>query len=231
MKRRKVCANGHVFFKSSDCPTCPRCEAARRPAEGFLAELAAPARRALQGAGLTTLARVAKKREHELLELHGMGQNAIARLRALLREEGLKMKKDENKTKPTQVSVAEFLKKKATGQQLADSQELIKLFREITGEPPKMWGPSIVGFGSYHYVYESGREGDAPLLGFSPRKPEMVLYVMPCEDNPGLKKKLGKHRQSVSCIYIRKLDDIDRDALKELAQASVKSTREKYPAR
>jgi len=137
----------------------------------------------------------------------------------------------ENKTKPTKVSVAEFLKKKATGQQLADSQELVKMFRDITGSPPKMWGPSIVGFGSYHYVYESGREGDAPLLGFSPRKPEMVLYVMPCGDPPGLRKKLGKCKMSVSCIYIRKLDDIDRAVLKELAQAAVKDLRARYPER
>jgi hypothetical protein len=135
----------------------------------------------------------------------------------------------ENKTKPTKVSVADFLKKKANGQQLADSQELVKMFREITGSPPKMWGPSIVGFGSYHYVYESGREGDAPLLGFSPRKPEMVLYVMPCGDPPGLRKKLGKCRQSVSCIYIKKLDDIDRAVLRKLAQAAVKDLRARYP--
>lgn len=137
----------------------------------------------------------------------------------------------ENKTKPTKVSVTDFLKRKATPQQLADSRELIKMFSEITGSRPKMWGPSIVGFGSYHYVYESGREGDAPLLGFSPRKPEMVLYVMPCGDPPGLRKKLGKCRTMVSCIYVKKLDDIDRAALKELAQASVRDLQARYPAR
>lgn len=93
MKRRKVCAAGHVFYKSSDCPTCPRCEAARRPEAGFLAELAAPARRALQGAGLTTLARLSKKSEHEVRDLHGMGPNAISKLRLLLRKEGLKWRK------------------------------------------------------------------------------------------------------------------------------------------
>jgi len=94
-----------------------------------------------------------------------------------------------------------------------------------------MWGPSIVGFGSYHYVYESGREGDAPLLGFSPRKPEMVLYVMDWRDNPGLGRKLGKCRQGAACLYIKKLDDIDRALLKQLAHASVKALRERYPAR
>ncbi len=94
MKQRKVCAKGHVFYKSSACPVCPRCEAARRPAEGFLAELAAPARRALAGAGLTTLARLSKRTEVEVGELHGMGPSAIIRLRASLRKAGLRFKPD-----------------------------------------------------------------------------------------------------------------------------------------
>jgi len=89
MKRRKVCAQGHVFYKSSDCPTCPTCEAAKRPTGGFMAELAAPARRALQGAGLTTLARLSKRTEAQMRELHGMGSNALAKLRASLRKAGL----------------------------------------------------------------------------------------------------------------------------------------------
>jgi predicted RecB family nuclease len=93
MKRRKVCAQGHVFFKSSDCPTCPRCEAARRPAEGSLSELAAPARRALQGAGVTTLALLAKRTEDEIGELHGMGPSAMIKLRASLQKAGLQWRK------------------------------------------------------------------------------------------------------------------------------------------
>jgi len=88
-KRRKECAQGHVFYKSSDCPTCPTCEAAKRPTGGFLAELAAAARRALQGAGLTTLAKLARKREDVVSALHGMGPNALAKLRASLRKAGL----------------------------------------------------------------------------------------------------------------------------------------------
>ena len=135
----------------------------------------------------------------------------------------------ENKTRPTKVSVADFLKKKAKGTQLADSQELVKMFREISGSPPKMSGPSIVGFGSCHYVYESGREGDMPLLGFSPRKPELVLYLCPNLEDKGLKKKLGKHKAGAGCLYIKSLDDIDRAVLKKLAQASVKELRAKYP--
>jgi hypothetical protein len=89
MKRRKICARGHVFYKSSDCLTCPTCEAAKRPADGFMAGLAAPARRALQGAGLATLAKLAKKREAEVAALHGMGPNALGKLRASLKKAGL----------------------------------------------------------------------------------------------------------------------------------------------
>lgn len=133
----------------------------------------------------------------------------------------------ENKTRPTRVSVAEFLKKKTTGQQLADSRELVRLFREITGAPPRMWGRSIVGFGKYHYVYESGREGDAPLLGFSPRKPALVLYLAPTHER-GLRQKLGRHKAGAGCVYLKSLDDIDRDVLQKMAVASVEALRKRY---
>ena len=136
----------------------------------------------------------------------------------------------ENKTKPTKISVADFLKKKATRQQLEDSQELVKLFKEITGKPAKMWGPSIVGFGSYHYVYESGHEGDAPLVGFSPRKPALVLYIARYPDDEALRAKLGKHEASAGCMYVKKLDDIDRDVLKKLAMKGIAELRKRYPA-
>ncbi len=135
----------------------------------------------------------------------------------------------ENKTRPTRVSVADFLKRKASGQQLADSRELVKIFREVTGAPPKMWGPSIVGFGSYHYVYESGREGDAPLLGFSPRTPDLVIYLASGLVDEALKKKLGKHRAGAGCLYVRKLDDIDRGVLTKLAAKSVDALRKRHP--
>jgi hypothetical protein len=135
----------------------------------------------------------------------------------------------ENKTKPTRVSVAAFLKKAATGQQLKDSQELVKLFRELTGKPPKMWGPSIVGFDSYHYVYPSGHEGDAPLIGFSPRKGELSLYMAPYLDGAPLMAKLGKHKAGKGCLYIKKLDDVDRAILKKVAQASIAELRRRYP--
>ena len=135
----------------------------------------------------------------------------------------------DNKTRATKVSVAGFLGKKATGRQLADSKALVKLFKEVTGKPAKMWGPSIVGFGSYHYVYASGREGDAPLLGFSPRKPEIVLYLAPYAGDRELKKKLGKHKAGAGCLYIRELADIDLAVLRQLASASVKALVARYP--
>jgi len=93
IRQRKVCPEGHVFFKTPGCSSCPRCEAARKPEDGFIAELAAPARRALEGARLTTLAKLAKKTEAEVSELHGMGPNAIGRLRASLKKEGLSFRK------------------------------------------------------------------------------------------------------------------------------------------
>ena len=135
----------------------------------------------------------------------------------------------ENKTRPTRVSVAAFLKKAASGQQLKDCQELVKLFTELTGKPAKMWGPSIVGFSSYHYVYESGREGDAPLIGFSPRKPKLVLYVMPCLHDKDWSAKLAKLKVGSGCWYVKTLDDIDRDWMKNMARASIAELRRRYP--
>jgi hypothetical protein len=137
----------------------------------------------------------------------------------------------EQKTKPTKVSPAAFLKKAASEQQLDDSKELIKLFRELTGKPPKMWGPSIVGFGSYHYVYESGHEGDAPLLAFSPRKGALVLYLACGAKDAQLMATLGKHKAGVGCVYVKRLDDLNRVVLKQLAKKSLDELRRRYPAR
>ena len=137
----------------------------------------------------------------------------------------------ENKTKPTTVTVAAFLKKAATGQQLKDSQELVKLFKQLTGKPAKMWGSSIVGFDAYHYVYPSGREGDAPLIAFAPRKGEFSLYLAPDLKAAGLMSKLGKHKFGKGCLYVKKLDDIDRDVLAQVAKASITELRKRYPVR
>jgi hypothetical protein len=135
------------------------------------------------------------------------------------------------KTRQTKVSVAAFLKAKATGQQLKDSQELVKLFKALTGKPAKMWGPSIVGFDSYHYVYESGHEGDAPVIGFSPRKPEMVLYVPRFPGDEASRSSLGKVRASAGCLYVKNLADLDVAALKKLAVRGIADLRKRYPPR
>jgi hypothetical protein len=135
----------------------------------------------------------------------------------------------ENKTKPTKASVANFLEKKASAEQLADCKELVKLFRELTGKPAKIWGPSIVGFDTYHYVYPSGREGDAPLIGFAPRGRELVLYMFGCREAKPLMGRFGKYRAGAGCIYIRKLDDVDRGVLRKLAQMSIAELRRLYP--
>jgi hypothetical protein len=136
----------------------------------------------------------------------------------------------DNKTKPTRVSVAAFLKAKATGQQLKDSQELVKLFKALTGKPAKMWGPSIVGFDSYHYVYDSGHEGDAPVIAFSPRKPRMVLYVPRSTGDEVLLAKLGKFKLSEACLYVKSLEDIDLAVLEKLAVKGIAERRKRYPA-
>jgi hypothetical protein len=139
------------------------------------------------------------------------------------------MARKENKTKPTKVSPTAFIAKVANEQQRKDCRELTKLFHEVTGKPAKMWGTSIIGFGSYHYVYPSGREGDAPLIGFAPRRNELSLYIVPDLDDKGLKAKLGKHKSGAGCLYIKKLDDIDRSVLRRLASASIAELRKRYP--
>ena len=133
------------------------------------------------------------------------------------------MAKAELKTKVNNASVTKFLNSAADEQKRKDCFEIVKLMKQVTKEEPKMWGASIVGFGSYHYKGASGREGDWMLTGFSPRKENLTLYLMGGFDSQGaLLKKLGKHKTSVGCLYIKKLEDVDKKVLKELVQASVK---------
>ena len=127
-----------------------------------------------------------------------------------------------NKTKPTKVTPQAFIKKAASAQQQKDCAELVTMMREITGEPAKMWGPSIVGFGTHHYVSESGREGDICLTGFSPRKLSLVLYIGLALQDEALMSKLGKYKTGKGCLYIKKLDDVDRSVLKQLIAKSVR---------
>ena len=127
----------------------------------------------------------------------------------------------ENKTQKTGASVGEFLASVENKRRREDGFTVLKMMKEITGLEPEMWGPSIIGFGSYHYKYESGREGDIFLTGFSPRKQSMSLYIMDGFDGyDELLTKLGKHRKGASCLYINKLADVNMDVLRELVQQS-----------
>jgi hypothetical protein len=132
------------------------------------------------------------------------------------------------KTKPTEVSPGAFIQKVENDQKRKDCHELAALMKQITGEPAKMWGPSIVGFGQYHYKYASGREGDMLLTGFSPRKQALVLYLGPGLEDKKLMAKLGKAKTGKGCLYIKKLDDINRDALRDLIRKSVEEMRKRY---
>ncbi len=134
----------------------------------------------------------------------------------------------ELKTKPTKDSVQGFLKEIPNEQRRKDCQVVLKLMEEVTGAKAEMWGPSIVGFGRYRYKYESGREGEWMVTGFSPRKGDLTLYIMHGFDEvPDLMKRLGKHKTGKSCLYIKKLDDVDLKVLKQLVKNSVKQMAEK----
>jgi len=129
----------------------------------------------------------------------------------------------ETKTKPTNESVNDFLNKISDEERRADCFQVAKIMEEVTGEKPTMWGPSIVGFGSYHYKYDSGREGDWLMTGFSPRKKDLTLYIMMgFEKHRDLMEKLGKHSHAKSCLYIKRLSDIHVPTLKKLIKASLK---------
>ncbi len=133
----------------------------------------------------------------------------------------------DNKTKPTKLSVAAFIDAITDQTRRADAKALVKLMRRASGEKPTMWGPSIIGFGSYHYTYDSGREGDMPLIGFSPRKAATVLYNM--TGSEALRAKLGKHATGKGCLYIKKLADVDQKVLETLIVKSVAAMRARYP--
>jgi hypothetical protein len=139
----------------------------------------------------------------------------------------------EIQTKATKASVDDFIKKVEDEQTRDDCRELVKIMKKVTGYPATMWGPGIIGFGTYHYKYASGHEGDACLTGFAPRKGKISLYVMPCgKSHSDLLGKLGKHKASKGgCIYIKKLEDIDTDVLGKMVQQSVEHLKKMYPGR
>ena len=136
----------------------------------------------------------------------------------------------EQKTKPTEISVQSFLENVPDEGVRDDCHELVKIMKKITGEPPKMWGPSIVGFGKYHYKYDSGHEGYSCLTGFSPRKQNLSLYVMPgFAEKSDLLEKLGKYKAAKGCLYIKRLADVDVEILKKLIKTTVDFLKKKYP--
>jgi hypothetical protein len=130
------------------------------------------------------------------------------------------------KTKPTSVSVDEYIDKLDKEELRDDCRVLIKMMSKITGAPPVMWGPSIIGFGSYHYKYTSGHEGDSCLAGFAARKTNIVVYAY---HDGKLIEKLGKHKATGGCIYIKCLADVDMKILERIVKASVATLRKKYP--
>jgi len=136
----------------------------------------------------------------------------------------------QTKTKPTGVSVDAYLASKASSEQLADCKAIMAMCKRVTKEQPRMWGPSIVGYGRYTYTYESGRSGDTCLVGFAVRGKELVVYVL--AESPGqldLLSRLGKHKMGKSCLYFKRLADLDAKVLEALIAQSVAEIRQRYP--
>lgn len=135
----------------------------------------------------------------------------------------------ENKTQPTGVPIETFLSGLVPESKREEAHRLDTLFREVTGWTPRMWGPSIVGYGSYHYRYESGREGDFLATGFSPRKARHSIYILPgYHDYAAILVRLGKHKTAKSCLYVNTLADIDLDVLAELIEAGLRDLSTRY---
>lgn len=202
----------------------------------------APALRALEHAGYDHLQQLDGVPMREVLALHGMGPKGIGALRRAMAEHGWAFAADDpsvgasagglvrltagrqpdrnaNRTAPEDRSPAEWIDSLPKPRQRADGTTLLELFGEVTGTPAVMWGPSIVGYGELHYVYESGREGDMARVGFSPRGASISLYGLIGHDGADERlTRLGKHRLGVSCLYVNKLADIDIDVLRELIE-------------
>ena len=135
----------------------------------------------------------------------------------------------ELKTKPNDASVLGFLATIQDEKKRDDCHEIMNMMEEVSGEQPKMWGKSIIGYGTYHYKYASGREGDWMRIAFAPRKQNLTLYLLSgVESHPELLEKIGKYKNGKSCFYINKLDDVDRDILKKLMKASLDHLKKEY---
>src|SRR6516164_3695254 len=143
-----------------------------------------------------------------------------------LERNGRRKSMAENKTKPTKLSVTAFIDALTDPTRRADAKVLVNLMESAAGEKPKMWGGSIIGFGSYHYTYDSGRQGDMPIVGFSPRKAAIVLYgLRSASDAEEMLANLGKHTTEKGCVYVKKLADVDRTVLKLMIVKAVAATR------
>lgn len=135
----------------------------------------------------------------------------------------------ENKTIENKASVSAFLNSIDDPRRRSDAKKVAAIMRRVTGKPPRIWGTSIVGYGKYHYKYASGREGDFMLVGFSPRKQNLAVYIMPgFEEFQALMKKLGKYKTGKSCLNIKNLEDVDLTVLEKLIERSVKAMRKRY---
>lgn len=136
----------------------------------------------------------------------------------------------EPKTKPTSASVKEYLASRASAEQRADCKALMALLKKVTKQSPKMWGPSIVGYGSYNYKYESGRTGESCLTGFAVRGKQLVVYlVAESPEQQALLAKLGKHKMGKACLYFKRLADLDAKVLETLIAESVATIKRRYP--
>ena len=134
-------------------------------------------------------------------------------------------------TKPTRASVTKFIDAVENETRRKDAKTVLAVIKKITGEKPVMWGPSIIGFGEYHYKYESGREGDMCLVGFSPRKANLALYVLgSLKDDDPLLDKLGKYKRGRACLYVNKLDDVDMGVLEKIIKKSYENTKKRWNA-
>jgi len=135
----------------------------------------------------------------------------------------------ENKTKPTGASVKDYIASRASEQQRADCKALMALLKKVTRQRPRMWGPSMVGYGPYRYTYESGRTGESPLACFAIRGRDLVVYLWPeGEKQRSLLSKLGKHKMSKSCLYFKRLGDLDKSVLEKLVVGSISQARRLY---
>lgn len=197
--------------------------------------LGAPARRAFVGAGYSDLMALNGVDYAELVGMHGVGKRGLERLQAALVERGMSLSGDmpdprewkntstvgnarENakdiKTKPTGQAPEQYVEELDTPRRVAHGRLLLEIFHRVTGEDPVMWGPSMIGYGQMHYVYDTGRQGDTFRVGFSPRKAKLSLYGMPHDD--AFLSRLGKYTIGASCLYVNKPEDIDLQVLEEM---------------